>query len=51
MRLPLVLLAPLVCANLSMIAVAQNEPPSGFVALFNGKDLTGWRGGSTFDHR
>ena len=27
------------------------EPPAGFRALFNGKDLTGWRGGSTFDHR
>ena len=27
------------------------EPPSGFTALFNGKDLSGWRGGSTFDHR
>ena len=23
----------------------------GFVPLFNGKDLTGWRGGETFDHR
>ena len=23
----------------------------GFVSLFNGKDLTGWRGGETFDHR
>ena len=27
------------------------EPPAGFTALFNGKDLSGWRGGSTFDHR
>jgi len=27
------------------------KPPPGFVALFNGKDLTGWRGGDTFDHR
>ena len=26
-------------------------PPPGFTALFNGKDLTGWRGGDTFDHR
>ncbi len=24
---------------------------SDFVPLFNGKDLTGWRGGDTFDHR
>ncbi len=27
------------------------SPPPGFSALFNGKDLTGWRGGDTFDHR
>ena len=27
------------------------SPPDGFTALFNGKDLTGWRGGDTFDHR
>jgi len=27
------------------------EPPKGFTALFNGKDLSGWRGGETFDHR
>lgn len=26
-------------------------PPAGFTALFNGTDLTGWRGGDTFDHR
>lgn len=26
-------------------------PPAGFVSLFNGRDLTGWRGGDTFDHR
>jgi hypothetical protein len=25
--------------------------PAGFTALFNGKDLAGWRGGETFDHR
>jgi len=28
-----------------------NNPPTGFTALFNGTDLTGWRGGDTFDHR
>ncbi|MGA1235258.1 MAG: 3-keto-disaccharide hydrolase [Limisphaerales bacterium] len=43
------------CASLlilgSMTAVAAPKPPSGFTALFNGKDLTGWRGGDTFDHR
>ncbi len=32
-------------------AFAQNQPPAGFAALFNGADLTGWRGGETFDHR
>ena len=26
-------------------------PPPGFIALFNGKDLSGWRGGQTYDHR
>lgn len=31
--------------------LAANEPPPGFVALFDGKDLSGWRGGDTFDHR
>lgn len=30
---------------------AQAAPPPGFTALFNGKDLAGWRGGDTFDHR
>jgi len=25
--------------------------PPGFTPLFNGKDLSGWRGGDTFDHR
>jgi hypothetical protein len=30
---------------------AQVQPPAGFTPLFNGKDLTGWRGGDTFDHR
>ena len=39
-------------AALCLAAVpAQAEPPAGFTALFNGKDLTGWRGGDTFDHR
>lgn len=32
-------------------AHAQTPPPEGFTALFNGTDLTGWRGGDTFDHR
>ena len=44
----------LVCAlTLSGFVVAANAvtPPPGFTALFNGEDLTGWRGGDTFDHR
>ena len=30
---------------------ASNEPPLGFVALFNGKDLAGWHGMPHFDPR
>jgi hypothetical protein len=33
------------------VAAFASQPPPGFTALFNGKDLTGWRGGSTYDHR
>jgi hypothetical protein len=36
---------------LTTAAFAQNEPPAGFTALFNGKDLSGWRGGDTHDPR
>jgi hypothetical protein len=33
-------------------ALAQpSAPPPGFIALFNGDNLDGWRGGDTFDHR
>ena len=32
-------------------AAELNVPPAGFTALFNGRDLAGWRGGDTFDHR
>jgi len=28
----------------STASPADNTPPEGFVALFNGKDLTGWKG-------
>jgi len=30
---------------------AAQTPPAGFTALFNGTDLTGWRGGDTSDQR
>jgi hypothetical protein len=36
---------------LAVLAQAEPKPPAGFVTLFNGKDLAGWRGGDTFDHR
>lgn len=32
-------------------ASAAVTPPAGFTALYNGRDLSGWRGGDTFDHR
>lgn len=28
----------------AMLRAADNSPPEGFVALFNGNDLTGWKG-------
>ena len=42
----LLLLTVLVCLGLTTSAEAKqlNKPPKGFVALFNGKDLTGWKG-------
>lgn len=33
----------------AQIALAQNNPPVGFTSLFNGQDLAGWHGGTTFD--
>jgi len=36
---------------LSVRTDAAATPPPGFIALFNGQDLAGWRGGDTFDHR
>ena len=36
------------CSWAGLLAAA---PPPGFTPLFNGKDLAGWRGGDTFDHR
>ena len=45
--LPLLLLllaATLWVAAGPLASAADNTPPAGFVALFNGKDLTGWKG-------
>jgi hypothetical protein len=38
---------------LSLLALPASAaaPPAGFTALFNDTDLSGWRGGDTFDHR
>lgn len=36
---------------LAPVAARQVTPPPGFVALYNGQNLDGWRGGDTFDHR
>src|SRR5258708_6015164 len=33
------------------ISTGAASPPAGFTSLFNGKDLSGWRGGDTTDHR
>jgi hypothetical protein len=35
---------PLAANDQEKAGPGDNEPPSGFVALFNGKDLSGWQG-------
>lgn len=48
------LLAGLMCAWPAAPSNAEesaNAPPAGFVALFNGKDLSGWHGLGHFDPR
>jgi hypothetical protein len=42
---------PMIAAALALTLLAQAEPPKGFTALFNGKDLDGWVGGDTADPR
>ena len=41
----------LLAGLLALPARAAVTPPAGFTALFNGRDLAGWRGGETYDHR
>jgi hypothetical protein len=36
--------AVLISVLLGVVRAADNTPPEGFTALFNGKDLTGWKG-------
>jgi hypothetical protein len=51
------LLRTLLIASASLALAASGahtdepKPPEGFTALFNGKDLSGWHGGDTFDPR
>ena len=40
-----------VTALLPLSEVRALETPAGFTPLFNGMNLSGWRGGDTFDHR
>lgn len=39
------------CLAMVISQASAAQPPQGFVSLFNGRDLAGWRGGDTFDHR
>ena len=48
---PSVIAGALCLISLSGMAAELNQPPAGFTALFNGKDLTGFQGGQTFDPR
>lgn len=57
-RLQVRILRASLCLALAAGTVVQRPsiaatvaPPPGFTALFNGKDLSGWRGGDTFDPR
>ena len=50
MRYILTLLSPIV-VFFNNVSIAQNIPPEGFEALFNGKDLKGWFGHGTKDPR
>lgn len=38
----------LICFSLLVSFVSAAEPPEGFVAIFNGKDLGGWEGGAEY---
>jgi hypothetical protein len=41
----------LLCLVAGLASAADNTPPQGFTALFNGQDLTGWWGLKTVDPR
>ncbi|MBW3538991.1 MAG: DUF1080 domain-containing protein, partial [Planctomycetes bacterium] len=46
-----VCLAPFAAAAASEAETKHNVPPKGFAALFNGKDLSGWKAMPHFDPR
>ena len=50
-RLNSLLVVALSALAFATLAHAAITPPPGFTALYNGRDLSGWRGGDTFDHR
>src|ERR1051325_4586024 len=41
----------LLLLSAACVLSASAAETKGFIPLFNGKDLAGWRGGGTFDHR
>lgn len=41
----------LLASSVGSLYAADNTPPNGFTALFNGKDFTGWHGVGTEDPR
>ena len=52
MREKLLAVLVIACVFATHAAAADNnEPPKGFTALFNGKNLDDWKGGSTADPR
>ncbi len=52
MSIRLFALTMVVGTTVAVVGFSQRvTPPKGFTALYNGQDLSGWRGGDTFDHR
>ena len=49
--MPLLVAMTMLMALLAAPGAQTPAPPAGFTALYNGRDLTGWRGGDTYDHR
>jgi hypothetical protein len=52
-KIPFIVVMAILTVGLvgSKLRAAEPQPPSGFVALFNAKDLTGWYGLDHFDPR